>query len=92
MNINTTIFTSKTAIRLFTDAKGKTLPHVDDEWREGDQGATVELTIDFEFQQVVERELSQAMVNYNADQALSDGDESKDGRNFSPCILSYLRS
>lgn len=50
-------------IRLFTDAKGNTLPHVDDEWREGHQGATVQLTIDLEVQQVVERELSQAMKN-----------------------------
>lgn len=59
------------AIRLFTDAKGNSLPHVDDEWREGDQGATVELTIDLEVQQVVERELSQAMEKYDADQALA---------------------
>ncbi len=59
------------AIRLFTDAKGNSLPHVDDEWREGDQGATVELTIDLEVQQVVERELSQAMKKYDADQALA---------------------
>lgn len=59
------------AIRLFTDAKGNTLPHVDDEWREGHQGATVQLTIDLEVQQVVERELSQAMKKYNAEQALA---------------------
>lgn len=59
------------AIRLFTDAKGKSLPHVDDEWREGDQGATVQLTIDLEVQQVVERELAQAMKIYNAEQALA---------------------
>ena len=66
------LLTSKSAaIRLFTDAKGNALPHVDDEWREGDQGATVELTIDLEIQQVVERELAQAMTKYNADQALA---------------------
>ncbi|SOB92395.1 stage V sporulation protein D (sporulation-specific penicillin-binding protein) [Ureibacillus xyleni] len=66
------LLTSKdAAIRLFTDAKGNSLPHVDDEWREGDQGATVELTIDLDVQQVVERELSQAMKKYNADQALA---------------------
>ncbi|NLY79950.1 MAG: stage V sporulation protein D [Lysinibacillus sp.] len=64
--------TSKSAaIRLFTDAKGNALPHVDDEWREGDQGATVQLTIDLDVQQVVERELSQAMEKYNAEQALA---------------------
>ncbi|MCM3386661.1 stage V sporulation protein D [Ureibacillus chungkukjangi] len=59
------------AIRLFTDAQGNSLPHVDDEWREGDQGATVELTIDLEVQKVIERELSQAMEKYDADQALA---------------------
>lgn len=59
------------AIRLFTDAKGNSLPHVDDEQREGKQGATIELTIDLEVQMVVERELSQAMEKYNADQALA---------------------
>ncbi|MBD8025864.1 stage V sporulation protein D [Ureibacillus sp. Re31] len=66
------LLTSKdAAIRLYTDAQGNSLPHVDDEWREGDQGATVELTIDLEVQEVVERELSQAMKKYNADQALA---------------------
>ncbi|RUL55908.1 MULTISPECIES: penicillin-binding transpeptidase domain-containing protein [Lysinibacillus] len=66
------VLTSKSAaIRLFTDAKGNSLPHVDDEWREGDQGATVELTIDLDVQQVVERELTQAMEKYDADQALA---------------------
>lgn len=66
------LLTSKSAaIRLFTDAKGNALPHVDDEWREGNEGATVELTIDVEIQQVVERELAQAMTKYDADQALA---------------------
>ena len=66
------LLTSKSAaIRLFTDAAGNALPHVDDEWRDGEQGATVELTIDLEVQQVVERELSQAMEKYDADQALA---------------------
>ncbi|MER2048065.1 MAG: penicillin-binding transpeptidase domain-containing protein [Solibacillus sp.] len=66
------LLTSKdAAIKLFTDAKGKALPHVNDEWREGKQGATVGLTIDLEVQKVIERELSQAMTNYNAEQALA---------------------
>lgn len=66
------VLTSKpAAIRLFTDAAQKSLPHVNDEWKDGDQGATVELTIDLEVQQVVERELSQAMAKYDADQALA---------------------
>lgn len=66
------LLTSKdAAIKLFTDAKGKALPHVNDEWREGKQGATVGLTIDVEVQKVIERELSQAMTKYNAEQALA---------------------
>ncbi|MFY3793500.1 stage V sporulation protein D [Ureibacillus sp. MALMAid1270] len=66
------LLTSKSAaIRLYTDAAGNALPHVDDEWRDGEQGATVELTIDLEVQKVVERELSQAMEKYDADQALA---------------------
>lgn len=58
------------AIRLFMDAKNTEMEHVDDEWKEGEAGATVELTIDLTIQQVVERELSQAMIRYNADQAI----------------------
>lgn len=66
------LLTSKSAaIRLFTDAAGNSLPHVDDEWRDGEAGATVELTIDLDVQQVIERELSQAMAKYDADQALA---------------------
>jgi stage V sporulation protein D (sporulation-specific penicillin-binding protein) len=62
---------SNAAIRLFTDAKGVSLEHVDDEWKEGQDGATVQLTIDLELQKIVERELSQAMLQYDADQALA---------------------
>ena len=62
---------SHAAIRLFTDAKGVSLAHVDDEWKEGQDGATVQLTIDLELQEIVERELSQAMLQYDADQALA---------------------
>ena len=68
---NKVLASKKAAIRLFTDAQGNSLPHVDDEWREGDAGATVELTIDLDVQKVVERELSQAMEKYDADQALA---------------------
>ena len=33
-------------IRLYTDAKGIPLPHVDDGFKTGEKGASVELTID----------------------------------------------
>ncbi|MEK4629650.1 MAG: penicillin-binding transpeptidase domain-containing protein [Solibacillus sp.] len=70
---------SDAAIRLFTDAKGVSLEHVDDEWKDGKDGATLELTIDIELQKIVERELSQAMLSYDADQALAIAMNPKSG-------------
>lgn len=58
-------------IRLYTDAKGIPLPHVDDGFKSGQEGSSIELTIDMRMQQVVERELMQAMEKYEADQALA---------------------
>lgn len=58
------------AIRMYTDAKGIPLPHVDDGWKSGAKGNHVQLTIDMKVQQVVERELSQAMKQYDATQAI----------------------
>ena len=40
-------------IRLYTDAKGVPLPHVDDGFRTGDKGASVELTIDLRIQKLL---------------------------------------
>ncbi|WP_438316893.1 penicillin-binding transpeptidase domain-containing protein [Sporosarcina sp. FA9] len=57
-------------IRLFTDAKGIPLPHVDDGFNKGSQGASIELTIDLRMQEIVERELIQAMEKFDADQVL----------------------
>ena len=59
------------AIRLFTDAKGNAMRQTPDEWRQGEGGATIELTVDVRLQQVVERELAQAMEKYSAEQALA---------------------
>ncbi len=59
------------AIRLFTDAQGKKMEQTEDEWRQGEAGATVELTVDLALQQIIENELEQAMVMYDADQALA---------------------
>lgn len=58
-------------IRLYTDAKGILLPHVDDGFKTGTAGASLELTIDLEIQQIVERELMQAMEKFEATQALA---------------------
>lgn len=59
------------AIRMYTDAKGLPLPHVDDGWKNGVSGNQVQLTIDLKIQEVVERELSQAMQKYEATQAIA---------------------
>lgn len=58
-------------IRLYTDAKGIPLPHVDDGFKNGKKGASVELTIDLRMQEIVEREMLQAMEKYDATQALA---------------------
>nr|WP_192597467.1 penicillin-binding transpeptidase domain-containing protein [Sporosarcina limicola] len=58
-------------IRLYTDAIGLPLPHVDDGFKTGVKGANVELTIDVRMQKIVERELVQAMEKYDATQALA---------------------
>ena len=59
------------AIRMYTDAKGVPLPHVDDGLKNGVSGNHVQLTIDLKIQEVVERELSQAMKKYEATQAIA---------------------
>lgn len=61
----------ESAIRMFTDAKGIPLPHVDDGWKNGQNGNHVQLTIDMKIQTVVERELSQAMDKYEATQGIA---------------------
>lgn len=58
-------------IRLYTDAKGLPLPHVDDGFQSGKPGASVALTIDLQIQEIVERELRQAMEKFESDQALA---------------------
>ncbi|WP_432355875.1 stage V sporulation protein D [Sporosarcina sp. A2] len=58
-------------IRMYTDARGVPLPHVDDDFQDGEEGSSVVLTIDAEMQKVVERELAQAMEKYDASQALA---------------------
>lgn len=67
-------------VRLFTDAKGTALPHVEDGWKKGKQGSTVELTIDLDIQRIVERELQQATLQYEADQALAIAMDVKTGQ------------
>nr|WP_318241644.1 penicillin-binding transpeptidase domain-containing protein [Sporosarcina quadrami] len=57
-------------IRMYTDARAVPLPHVDDGFQTGDNGATIELTIDVEMQKIMERELIQAMEKYDSTQAV----------------------
>ncbi|WP_075617470.1 penicillin-binding transpeptidase domain-containing protein [Paenisporosarcina indica] len=68
---NKYLTSTESTLRLFTDAKGSSLPHVNDGWEEGSDGASVELTIDLNVQQIVERALSQAMEKYEAEQAMA---------------------
>lgn len=68
---NDVLIGNSSAIRLFTDAKGNAMRQTPDEWRQGEGGATIELTVDIQLQQVVERELAQAMKKYSANQALA---------------------
>ena len=58
-------------IRLYTDAKGVPLPHVDDGLGQEIKVLSVELTIDLRIQKIVERELLQAMEKFEATQALA---------------------
>ncbi|WP_318615559.1 penicillin-binding transpeptidase domain-containing protein [Sporosarcina sp. YIM B06819] len=58
-------------IRMYTDAVGIPLPHVDDGFKTGNKGANLGLTIDLAMQKVVERELLQAMEKFDATQALA---------------------
>lgn len=62
---------SDAAVRLFTDAKGIALDNANDEWKEGKDGATLQLTVNLEIQKNVERALSEAMIQNDADQALA---------------------
>ncbi len=57
-------------IRLYTDAIGIPLPHVDDGFKTGNKGANIVLTTDLRMQKVLEREILQAMEKYDATQAL----------------------
>ncbi|MFC6038241.1 penicillin-binding transpeptidase domain-containing protein [Paenisporosarcina macmurdoensis] len=67
---NEYLTSTQSTLRLFTDAKGNSLPHVNDGWGKGEDGATVELTIDLDVHEIMERTLSQAMEKYDADQAM----------------------
>lgn len=67
---NKYLTSTQSTLRLFTDAKGNSLPHVNDGWGKGKDGATVELTIDLDVHEIMERTLSQAMEKYDADQAM----------------------
>ena len=67
------------AIRLYTDARGKQLPFDNSEYKSGDKGATVQLTIDLNLQQIVENKLKIAMHEYEAQQALAIAANPKTG-------------
>lgn len=59
------------AIALYTDAKGVEMPNMSSEWKAGQNGSDVYLTIDLQLQQIVEKHLTNAFLAYDATQALA---------------------
>src|SRR5574344_2741533 len=57
------------AIKYFSDAKGNRLK-LNEVYEEPQSGMNITLTVNFKIQEALERELSNAMTKYNADDAL----------------------
>ena len=76
---NDVLTSSAHAIRLYTDAKGNALKHLQAEWLQGNEGANLQLTLDLDLQKIVERELSQAILKHDAEQALAIAMNPKNG-------------
>ncbi len=79
------------AIKYFSDAKGNKL-NLNEVYEKPQDGVNMTLTIDYQIQQSLERELDNAMLKYNPDQALGIAMNPKTGEilaissrpNFSP--------
>lgn len=59
------------SISFLTDAAGRQMPHSSDKYSPPRDGLELQLTIDQSVQSIVERELDQAMLNFQADSALA---------------------
>lgn len=67
------------AIALYTDAKGVEMPNMSSQWKDGENGSDVHLTIDLKLQQIVEKHLTNTFLEYDATQALAIAMDPKTG-------------
>jgi stage V sporulation protein D (sporulation-specific penicillin-binding protein) len=58
-------------MRYYADAKGRRLPNESDQLQLPTAGQSIALTIDFDIQMMIERELDQGVATYPQDQALA---------------------
>lgn len=58
------------SVSYLADAKGRQMPNSSDEYSKPRDGLTLQLTIDRHIQSMMERELDQAMMQYQADHAI----------------------
>ncbi|OZM58503.1 stage V sporulation protein D [Lottiidibacillus patelloidae] len=58
-------------VSFFSDAKGRRMPNLADEYEAPKNGLDLRLTIDHQVQTIIERELDEAMAMYNPDGAIA---------------------
>ncbi|KRG14159.1 stage V sporulation protein D [Virgibacillus soli] len=61
----------KGSVQFFSDAKGKRMPEMSDEFDPPEDGYNLKLTIDTKIQSIIERELDNAEAQYNPDGIIS---------------------
>ncbi|KRG09790.1 stage V sporulation protein D [Lederbergia galactosidilytica] len=61
----------KGSVQFFSDAKGKRMPEMSDEFDAPEDGYNLKLTIDTKIQSIIERELDNAEAQYNPDGIIS---------------------
>lgn len=59
------------SVQFYSDAKGKRMPNIADDYTEPEDGNTVELTIDATIQTILERELDNAEAAYDPDSSIA---------------------
>ncbi|GGF11777.1 stage V sporulation protein D [Halobacillus andaensis] len=68
------------ALSFFSDAKGKRMPDIADTYTPPVDGKDLQLTIDYNVQSIVERELDMAEAKYNPDGAIAIAVDPKTGK------------
>ncbi len=77
-------------ISFLSDAKGRQMPGSSDTYLKPKDGLNLELTIDKQIQSIMERELDQAMVKFQADDIIAiamDPTERRNSRHGQPSEL-----